>query len=137
MVLQNVKYVGDLRCEAQHAPSGKTLITDAPLDNMGKGESFSPTDLLATALSTCVLTTMAIAAKKLGAELGHSTASIEKHMTKEAPRRVAKLVCNITASGIEDLALRQKIEKAGYNCPVHLSLHPDVEQAISIVWRQE
>lgn len=135
MVLQNIKYQGGLRCEAEHAPSKTKLITDAPVDNMGKGESFSPTDLVATALTTCVLTTMAIAARKYGLELGPCTASVEKHMATTSPRRIAKLVCNVTASGIDDAHLREKIELAAHKCPVHMSLHPDIEQAITINWQ--
>lgn len=134
MVKQIIHYEGNLRCTARHEQSGVELVTDAPLDNMGKGESFSPTDLTATALATCVLTTMAIAARKFGAELGASTATIEKHMTAKPPRRLERLVCRINASGITDPSLRSKVEFAAQSCPVHLSLHPDVVQDISIIW---
>lgn len=134
MVTQRITYEGDLRCTATHDPSGSSLLTDAPLDNMGKGENFSPTDLLVTSLSTCVLTTMAIAAKKLGAELGPGTATVEKHMTQKSPRRIAKIICAVTVSGIADKATREKVEQAAHACPVHLSLHPDIEQVIEIKW---
>lgn len=135
MVVQNIVYQGDLRCEATHTPSQVKLVTDAPLDNMGKGESFSPTDLMATALSTCLITTMAIAARKYNLELGPCSATVEKHMATTSPRRIAKLVCHITASGIEDANLRKRIEAAAQACPVHQSLHPDVEQTITITWQ--
>lgn len=134
MVTQTIRYIGDLHCEAVHEPSGTQLITDAPKDNMGKGESFSPTDLVATALATCILTTMAIAARRYGVELGLSTAQVEKHMATAPPRRIAKLVCRITASGVSDTALQAKLERAAHQCPVHLSLHPEIEQLIFINW---
>lgn len=133
-VTQTIIYEGDLRCRAVHDQSQTTLITDAPLDNQGKGESFSPTDLTATALATCLLTTMAIAARKNGVDLGRCEARIEKHMTPSPPRRIARLACHITARGIEDPKMRKKLEEAAQACPVHLSLHPGIEQAISIAW---
>ncbi len=133
-VIQTILYKGDLRCEAVHEPSHANLITDAPADNMGKGESFSPTDLVGTALATCILTTMAIAARKNGAELGPGRAHVEKHMTSTSPRCIARLVVAITVSGINDPVLRTKIEQAGHACPVHLSLHPDVEQVVTVTW---
>ncbi len=135
MVSQTIHYVGNLRCEAVHDPSATQLITDAPKDNMGQGESFSPTDLMGTALATCILTTMAIAARKWGVELGISHATINKEMTIGLPRRLAKLSCQITVSGIADVEIRQKIEEIGYNCPVHLSLHSEVLQIITIDWK--
>ncbi len=134
MVRQTILYKGDLRCEAVHDLSGTKLITDAPVDNMGRGESFSPTDLTVTSLATCILTTMAIAARKLGAELGPGRASVEKHMSTRPPRRIAKIVCAITVSGIADKSVREKLENAAQLCPVHMSLHPDIEQAITIDW---
>lgn len=135
MVKQVIHYEGDLHCSARHEPSGAVMTTDAPVDNMGRGETFSPTDLTATALATCILTTIAIVGKKMGIELGPSTAEIEKHMTKKPPRRIERLVCHVTLSGVDDPALRAKLEAAADHCPVHLSLHPDVVQDISISWK--
>lgn len=135
MVKQTIFYKGDLRCEAVHGPSKTALNTDAPVDNMGKGESFSPSDLLTTAFATCVLTTMAITAKKQGIELGPSSAEIEKHMTTQPPRRVAKIVCRMTLSGIDDPDLRETLEEIAHTCPVELSLHPDIEREVSIKWQ--
>ncbi len=133
-VKQIIVYTGDLRCRAIHEPSQTEMITDAPVDNMGKGESFSPTDLVATSLASCLLTTLAIVAKRNKIELGPSRAEIEKHMTAAPPRRIAKLVCRITASGPTDPTMRKKLEAVLHSCPTHLSLHPDVIQDISIVW---
>ena len=85
------EYLGDLRVRAVHGPSGTTLVTDAPTDNHGKGESFSPTDLAGTALATCIATIMAIQARTLGIELKGMKLDVEKHMTAQPPRRIAKL----------------------------------------------
>ena len=95
MVEIKITYDGDLHCTAEHGPSGKTLWTDAPVDNMGKGESFSPTDLAATALGTCYLTVMGIAAKKDKVNIDGTKARVEKHMSTEKPRRISKLVVDI------------------------------------------
>ena len=92
MVTITVNYEGNLRCKATHGPSGTTLITDAPTDNHGKGESFSPTDLVATALPACVLTIMGIAAQKHGLNLEGMSAVTTKEMSAAPPRRIARLV---------------------------------------------
>src|SRR3954463_12741311 len=91
MVEIEVNYTGDLHCEATHGPSGTSLSTDAPTDNRGRGESFSPTDLVATALGTCMSTTMGIAAKDHGLDLSGLKVRVEKHMSKDAPRRIVAL----------------------------------------------
>lgn len=134
MVRIEAKYEGDLHCEAVHGPSGIVLTTDAPKDNQGRGESFSPTDLVATALGTCMLTIMGITARTLGVDLNGATASVEKEMSSTAPRRIAKLTVKIhvpTAVSEED---RQKLVHAAHSCPVHQSLHPDVEKPVEFVW---
>lgn len=95
MVEINTVYEGGLHCKAVHKPSGVTIETDAPVDNRGKGESFSPTDLLATSLAVCYLTTMGIAAEDREINMKGATCRIEKHMSSDAPRRVVKLVAEI------------------------------------------
>ncbi len=136
MVKFSVVYEGDLRCRSMHGPSGAILPTDAPADNMGKGEAFSPTDLTATSLAACMLTTMAIGAKKksLPIELKGAGALVVKHMTAEPPRRISKIEVELDIPGPEDHPSRAEIERFALGCPVALSLHPDVEQAVSFHW---
>ncbi len=126
MVPITVTYLGDLRCEAVHGPSGTRLITDAPVDNQGKGESFSPTDLLATAYATCMITIMGITAKRDGIALSGVRVELEKHMSATPPRRVARLVLRFTMPAALTAEQRAKLEKAAHSCPVALSVSPDV-----------
>lgn len=126
MVPITVTYLGDLRCEAVHGPSGVRLITDAPVDNQGKGESFSPTDLLATAYATCMTTIMGIVAKRDGIPLEGLRVEIEKHMSAAPPRRVARLVLRFRMPAGLSAEQRAKLEKAAHTCPVALSVSPDV-----------
>ena len=134
MVSIDVQYSGGLRCSALHGPSGSVLPTDAPRDNQGLGEAFSPTDLVATALGTCVLTTMAIVATRKGYDLAGATAGVEKHMTTEGPRRIARIVTRLTLPLSPNHPDRAVLEAAAHACPVHKSLHPDVEKDITFVW---
>ncbi|WP_050025989.1 OsmC family protein [Verrucomicrobium sp. BvORR034] len=134
MVEVNVTYDGGLRCRAQHGPSGVVLTTDAPKDNMGKGEAFSPTDLVATALATCIATTMAIVANRKGYDLPQMTVHVEKHMTSAPPRRIERLPVVVTIPLPQDHADRELLESAARGCPVHRSLHPDVQSPIEFVW---
>jgi putative redox protein len=134
MVEVNVTYDGGLRCRAQHGPSGVVLTTDAPKDNMGKGEAFSPTDLVATALATCIATTMAIVANRKGYDLPQMTVHVEKHMTSAPPRRIERLPVVVTIPLPQDHADRELLESAARGCPVHRSLHPDVQAPIEFVW---
>ncbi len=129
-------YLGDLRTNSTHLQSENQLITDAPTDNMGKGEAFSPTDLLATATGTCILTTMAIVAQRDGIELANSEAEVTKIMTQLPPRRVARLEINLKMMSNVVLSNEQikKLENTAHKCPVSLSLHPDVEQVLSFEW---
>ena len=129
-------YLGDLRTNSTHLQSGNQLITDAPTDNMGKGEAFSPTDLLATATATCILTTMAIVAQRDGIELGNSEVEVTKIMTQTPPRRVARLEINLKMKANVALSDEQikKLENTAHKCPVSLSLHPDVEQVLTFEW---
>lgn len=129
-------YLGDLRTNSTHLQSGNQLITDAPTDNMGKGEAFSPTDLLATATGTCILTTMAIVAQRDGIELSNSEVEITKIMTQAPPRRIARLEFNLKMKAnvvLNDEQIK-KLENTAHKCPVSLSLHPDVEQVLMFEW---
>lgn len=126
MVPITVTYLGDLRCEAVHGPSGVRLITDAPVDNQGKGESFSPTDLLATAYATCMTTIMGIVAKRDGIALQGVRVAVEKHMTAAPPRKVARIVLRFAMPAALTPDQRAKLEKAAHTCPVALSVSPDV-----------
>ena len=116
------RYSGQLRCHSQHGPSGSTLETDAPTDNQGQGERFSPTDLVATALSTCMLTIMGIVAKRHGWDLAGCSARVEKTMTTEPPRRIAKLTVWVELPAALDAQQRALLQRAAETCPVKLSL---------------
>lgn len=124
-------YSGNLRTEAVHLQSGSKIITDAPLDNHGKGEAFSPTDLLATALGSCMLTIMGISAEAYGFKLEGTTIETEKIMGTD-PRRVVEIKLNITFPKGNNYTEQQKrvIESAARTCPVANSLHPDLKKTI-------
>ena len=134
MVEANVRYDGDLRCVAVHGPSQSEIQTDAPVDNMGKGERFSPTDLVGTALATCVATTMGIVARRLEVDLKGLTARVRKHMTAELPRRIARLEVDVVVPLAGDHPQRSRLEAAANGCPVRRSLHPDVEVVETFSW---
>jgi putative redox protein len=127
-------YEGSLRCRAVHGPSGKTLQTDAPVDNMGRGESFSPTDLVATALGTCIATTMAIVAQREGLDLAGMRVKVVKEMITQPSRRIGELTTLIHVPAKLTAEQRQKLENAAHACPVHKSLHPDVKLPITFEW---
>ncbi len=133
MAKVKILYEGDLHTECTHE-SGATIETDAPKDNLGKGKAFSPTDLLAAGLGSCIVTVMAIQAHKLGIELKGMSAEVEKEMGSFPERRVAKLIVRIRSSQLPNPAAREKLEKAAIECPVHLSLHPDIKVEIDFVW---
>jgi uncharacterized OsmC-like protein len=134
MVEIAVRYEGQLRCKAEHGPSHTTLFTDAPVDNHGKGESFSPTDLVATALPSCLMTIMGIYAERHGISLTGMTARTVKVMTKEPPRRIASLRTVVTVPLAANHEARAALENAAHTCPVHKSLHPDIDAAIEFVY---
>ncbi len=134
MVNIQVEYQGDLHCKATHGPSGTELSTDAPKDNQGRGESFSPTDLVATALGACMLTIMGIAARTLNIDISGATATVEKEMTAALPRRIQRLAVKIHVPHALSPADREKLERAAEACPVHKSLHPDVQIPIEFTW---
>ena len=130
MSTSKIIYKNNLRTEAQHIASGQKIITDAPLDNNGKGEAFSPTDLVATALASCMITIMAIAAEKNGINISETSASVKKIMGTN-PRTISDIVIEIKMSKNLALEDRKRLEKAALACPVHKSLHPDMNKEIT------
>src|SRR5215203_49568 len=134
MVTIVMNYQGGLRCEATHGPSKTRLTTDAPLDNQGRGESFSPTDLVATALGTCMLTTMGIVAQRNNIVMTGATASVTKEMVSQPSRRIGRLGVTITVPGTFSDDDRKRLEGAALACPVHKSLHPDVQIPVTFNW---
>jgi putative redox protein len=122
MTLMTCRYDGALRCHALHAASGATLLTDAPLDNQGKGEQFSPTDLVATALATCILTIMGITADRHGWCIDGTTAKVEKTMTDAGVRKIALLEVWVTLPAGLEPAQRNLLQRSGEGCPVKRSL---------------
>src|SRR5215469_3061089 len=134
MVTIDIEYHGELRCEAVHQPSGTRLSTDAPKDNMGKGESFSPTDLVATALGTCMMTLMGIMARTLNVDLTGTQVTVQKEMVTTPMRRIGKLGVIISVPARLTDEQKQKLERAAMTCPVHKSLHPDVQMPVEFVW---
>lgn len=127
-------YEGGLRCGANHGPSGRGIATDAPVDNHGKGESFSPTDLCATAMMTCMMTIMGIRARAKEISLRGTVMTVDKHMTQTAPRRISKLVLSFELPSSVELAVREELEAAARSCPVALSLNPEIEVEASFQW---
>ena len=119
-------YDGNLRCSATHIPSGQTLVTDAPVDNMGKGQSFSPTDLLATSMLNCMMTIIGIAADSRELDVSGMSGSVEKHMAS-GPRRVSKLEVEISLPTDLNSEDREWLIKRGLACPVHKSLSQEME----------
>lgn len=133
MVKTSVVYTGGLHCELKHESSGSKIETDAPKDNQGRGERFSPTDLMGAALASCILTTMAIVAERDGVKLEGAQAETVKEMIKE-PRRIGSLRTQITLSAAIAADYRKKLENAAHHCPVHKSLHPEIDAAITFVY---
>jgi len=135
MVRVTSTYEGGLRCRAVHGPSGGVLVTDAPVDNHGRGESFSPTDLVATALGTCMMTIMGIAADRHGIDLAGMTAETTKEMSTDPPRRIAGLRTRIAVPLPPDHPQRSLLEQAALGCPVHRSLATGIDATVEFVWR--
>jgi putative redox protein len=134
MVTITGEYQGGLHCTATHGPSGGMLTTDAPRDNQGRGEAFSPTDLVATALVTCMATTMAIVARPHGVDLAGLRYEVTKEMSADAPRRIVRLAIRLTMPPSAKLAPAGLLEKTAHGCPVNLSLGPGVERTIAFDW---
>jgi putative redox protein len=132
----DVRYEGDLHCSAVHGPSGQSLITDAPVDNGGRGEAFSPTDLVATALGSCLVTIMGIVAKREGLDISGTKIHVVKEMAPRPRRRIGALTANIVlphASRLSDDD-RRRLEAAAMACPVKESLHPEVKVSVNFVY---
>lgn len=129
------EYLGNLRCQSTHGPSGATLSTDAPEDNLGRAQSFSPTDLVASALGTCILTVMGIKAQSMGLDIREATASVEKEMAS-APRRIGRLSTKVCVPLLLPEHQRQQLERAAFTCPVHKSMSGEVAMPIEFTWGQ-
>lgn len=134
MTTVKVEYVGDLKCKATHGDSGSTLVTVAPKDNQGDGSSFSPTDLVATALGSCILTIMGIIAQRRGLALEGTTVQVVKEMATSPHRRIGKLLTTVHFSKKFEGQDRVMLEHGAHTCPVHKSLHPDIEAPIDFVY---
>lgn len=134
MVEINVSYEGDLHCVATHGPSGVEIPTDAPVDNQGRGESFSPTDLVATALATCMVTIMGIVGRRKELAIEGTKVRVNKKMSAEMPRRIARLEVRIEVPLPVDHPEKDALINAAKTCPVHHSLHPGIEVPVEWVW---
>lgn len=128
-----VIYTGELRTKSIHLQSGTEIITDAPVDNNGKGEAFSPTDMVANSLATCMFTIMGIKAKQMNIRLEDSTASVTKIMKSE-PRMISKIIVEFDMKLNVDEKTKTILEKAALTCPVYLSLHPDIQKEVTFKW---
>ncbi len=129
----SITYQGNLRCEAVHLQSSSRIETDAPTDNRGKGERFSPTDLLCVSLATCMITTMGIKAADMNIDLKNTKADVTKHMASD-PRRVAKIEVTVYLPKKVSEKERLILEKTGNSCPVAKSVHPDIELILKYNW---
>jgi len=134
MVKIEIEYEGDLRCGAKHGPSGTVLSTDAPVDNQGRGESFSPTDLVATAVGSCMLTTMGIVAARHDWPLVGARATVVKIMAADPVRRIGSLVVELHLPAALDAGARTALERTALTCPVHKSLAPECDVPVTFHW---
>src|SRR5438876_6313075 len=134
MVKVSVKYTGDLHCDATHGPSQSKIFTDAPTDNKGRGEAFSPTDLVATALAACMTTTMGIKAEELGVDLRGMSVSGQKEMSKDTPRRIVGLPSEVHIPLAPDSPHREVLEQTALNCPVHKTIPPEIRRPTKFFW---
>ena len=133
MVKMTIDYEGDLHCRLTHLPSGTKISTDAPKDNMGKGESFSPTDLVSSALGACMMTLMGIFAKRHSIELTGTKVTVQKEMT-DAPRRIKRIEVVIEMAAGISKNHRPALETAALTCPVRKSIHPDIEVPVKFIY---
>lgn len=134
MVRVTASYLGGLRCRLKHEPSGAVIETDAPKDNAGKGEAFAPTDLAASSLLACILTTMAIYAARHGSDLPGMEGEVVKEMSVDAPRRIARLTVTVRMPRGLSAGQREVYERVGRSCPVHKSLAETTEAPITFVY---
>ena len=132
----DIVYEGELRCRVQHAPSGVVLKTDAPVDNQGKGESFSPTDLVAAALGSCMTTIMGILARRHSYPIEGTTVKVLKEIVQEPVRRIGKLTVEIHVAHGDRLAEKDRkiLQQGAHTCPVLKSLHPDIQVPVAFFW---
>lgn len=128
-----VTYTGDLRTKSVHLQSGNEIITDAPTDNNGKGEAFSPTDMVANSLATCMFTIMGIKANQMNISIEGSIASVTKIMQSE-PRMISKIIIVFDMNISADEKTKTILERAALTCPVYLSLHPDIQKDVTFNW---
>ncbi|MCF6130400.1 OsmC family protein [Flavobacterium sp. AS60] len=134
MTTSIIRYLGELRTSSMHLQSGTEILTDAPTDNHGKGEAFSPTDMVANSLGTCMISIMAIKSKDLDLELKGSTAEVTKIMQAE-PRKIARIEVILNMSVATSDKNKTILERSAMTCPVFLSLHPDIEKVITFNWK--
>lgn len=134
MATSKVTYLGDLRTSSEHLQSGSIIISDAPIDNNGKGEAFSPTDTVANGLASCMFTVMGIKARDLGVDFSGSTAEVTKIMGTE-PRRISEIHVTFTMELEADEKTKTILERTAMTCPVHYSLHPDIKKEIVFHWK--
>ncbi|MGB0775087.1 MAG: OsmC family protein [Akkermansiaceae bacterium] len=137
MVEISIDYEGQLHCSSTHNPSGSKLATDAPLDNEGKGETFSPTDLVGTALGSCMATIIGIVARRKELNVDGMKVKVGKHMSDTQPRRIAQLDVMIDVPLPGNHPDRKMLESAALSCPVHHSIHPDIKVPITWVWQDD
>ena len=137
MVRISIDYQGDLHCVVRHEPSGTSFETDAPRDNQGRGESFSPTDLVATALGSCMATTMGIVGRRHGIELEGVSVTVDKEMTSEGPRKIERLTTHVRFPFGREADPEQILEKTALGCPVYLSISAEMEKPVEFHWKAE
>ena len=136
MTTAKVTYQGNLRTQSIHLQSNNQIITDAPIDNHGKGEAFSPTDLLASSLASCMLTIMGIKADSMDLDISGTTAEVTKVMAAE-PRRVSEVHIEIQFQQAFDARTQKVLEQAALNCPVAKSVHPDIQQVVNFHYAEQ
>ncbi len=135
MIEISIDYEGQLHCSATHGPSGDSLATDAPVDNNGLGGAFSPTDLVATALGTCMATVMGIVARQKEISLEGMRLSVRKGMSGDSPRRISRLEVEVDMPVPEDHPASKVLQGAALGCPVHHSIHPGIEVLLTWRWK--
>jgi uncharacterized OsmC-like protein len=134
MPTSKVTYLGELRTSSTHLQSGSEIISDAPVDNNGKGEAFSPTDTVANGLASCMFTVMGIKAREMGVDFSGSTADVTKVMAAD-PRRISEIHVTFNMSIEADNKTKTILERTALTCPVHYSLHPDIKREIVFNWK--
>jgi uncharacterized OsmC-like protein len=134
MATSSILYLGNLRTQSKHLQSNSQIVTDAPIDNNGKGEAFSPTDMVANSLATCMFTVMGIKAESMQLEVKNSTAEVTKVMEVN-PRRISEIHIQFKMEGVSDEKSQKILENTANTCPVHHSIHPDIKKEITFFWK--